>query len=101
MHPVLQKLTETIVRVISEREEAGDVVITVPAVALADHISEAVREVFTGNLLSPSEILSVVALLNEAAADRQFYDWEMPTKVGLTATEVQQLAERLRSVTAL
>lgn len=101
MHPVLPKLTEAIVRTISEREAAGDIVVTVPAVALADHISEAVREVFTGNLLSPSEILSVVALLTEAAADRKFYDWEMPTKVGLTATEVQQLAERLRTVTTL
>ncbi|WP_263773093.1 hypothetical protein [Propionivibrio soli] len=101
MHPVLPKLTEAIVRVISEREAAGDLVVTVPVVALADHISEAVREVFTGNLLSPSEILSVAALLTEAAADRKFYDWEMPTKIGLTATEVQQLAERLRTVTAL
>ena len=101
MHPVLSKLTEAIVRTISEREAAGDIVVTVPAIALADHISEAVREVFTGNLLSPSEILSVVALLTEAAADRKFYDWEMPTKVGLTATEVKQLAERLRSVTTL
>ena len=101
MHPVLPELTEAIVRTISEREAAGDIVVTVPAFALADHISEAVREVFTGNLLSPSEILSVVALLTEAAADRKFYDWEMPTKVGLTATEVQQLAERLRTVTTL
>ncbi len=101
MHPVLPKLTEAIVRAISEREAAGDLVVTVPVVALADHISEAVREVFTGNLLSPSEILSVAALLTEAAADRKFYDWEMPTKIGLTATEVQQLAERLRTVTAL
>lgn len=101
MHSVLPKLTEAIVRKISEREAAGDIVVTVPVVAIADHISKAVREVFTGNLLSPSEILSVVALLTEAAADRKFYDWEMPTKVGLTATEVKQLAERLRTVTTL
>jgi len=101
MHPVLPKLTEAIVRVIAEREAAGDIVVTVPAVALAEHISEAVRQVFSGNLLSPSEILSVVALLTEAAADRKFYDCEMPAKVGLTATEAQKLAERLRSVTAL
>lgn len=101
MHPVLPKLTEAIVRVISEREAAGDIIVTVPVVALADNISEAAREVFSGSLLSPSEILSLVALLTEAAADHRFYDWEMPTKVGLTATEVQQLAARLRSVTAL
>jgi dsDNA-specific endonuclease/ATPase MutS2 len=101
MHPVLPKLTEAIVRAISELEAAGDIVVTIPAVALADQISEAVREVFTGSLLSPSEILSVVVLLTEAAADRRFYDSEMPTKVGLTATEVQELAARLRSVTAL
>lgn len=101
MHPVLPKLTETIVRAISEREAAGDVVVTVPIVVLSDHISKAVREVFTGNLLSPSELLSIVALLTEAAADPQFYDWEMPTKIGLTAIELQQLAERLRAVPSL
>jgi len=101
MHPVLTSLTEAIIRTISEREAAGDIVVIAPPAALADHISEAVREVFTGDLLSPAEIFSVVALLNEAAEDQRFYDWEMPVKVGLTANEVKELAARLRSVTSL
>ena len=101
MEDICPKLISAIENALVQSEVLGDLVITVPPRVIAERIDKEVRQVFTGNIFSPEELMAVAALIMQATANRSFYDWEMPTLVGYTAEEMSALGAKLRELTAL
>ena len=96
METVQQELTAAILEALRQAEEAGDVVLTTAAPgAVASAISIEVRRAFAGDLFTVEEMRSMALLISYAVADKRFYDWEMPTLVGMSAEAMQGLSDRI------
>lgn len=89
-------LKTSIVDAISVLEERGDLVISTAHLnRVVQPLLEAVLSVLPNSALSTSELEGVRRLILHAVADRSFFDSEMPTLTGFTASEFRAIAEKL------
>lgn len=102
MRDIHQQLINGIASGLRKAEESGDIVIcSATPDRTAILISNKAREVFTGNVFSPEELLALSGLIFHAVADKRFYDWEMPTLIGYTADDLAELGDRIRQLSTL
>ncbi len=102
MKDINKNLIEAITESLQECEESGDLVIAISTPAtISCRISEKVREVYSGELFTPEELLALSSLIFHAASDKKFYDWEMPTLTGYTAERMQELGRKIRELITL
>lgn len=77
-------------------ESEGELVVCSPSVEpLAERIAQAALAVVPHTGLTHLELLGVRSLILHAVADKQFFDWEMPTLTGFSASEFERIAEKL------
>jgi hypothetical protein len=95
-------LVEAITSALHESELSGDLVISTSTPAsVSRRISKGVREVFTGDLFSPEELLALSSLIFHATSNKNFYDGEMHTLTGYTAEEMGGLGKKIRELVTL
>ncbi|WP_245662027.1 hypothetical protein [Sphingomonas pruni] len=91
-----QQLSRAMAMAVSELERDGEIVVTSPSIEpLADRLAEAALNVVPSTSLSFGELVGVRSLILHAIANKQFFDWEMPTLTGFTAAEFKRIAEKL------
>ena len=91
-----QQLSRAMARAVSELERDGEIVVTSPSIQpLADRLAEVALDVVPSSDLSFGELVGVRSLILHAISNKQFFDWEMPTLNGFTATEFERIAEKL------
>jgi hypothetical protein len=91
-----EELSRVIGMTVGALEREGELVITCPSIELiADRIAEAALDVVPNTSLSLLELLGVRSLILHAISDKRFFDWEMPTLTGFSASEFERIAEKL------
>ena len=91
-----QILNRVMMSALYELEREGEIVLATTRVeALANRIAAAVLEVVPNTGLSRDELIGLRMLIYHAASDKRFFDWEMPTLTGFSATEFKEIAEKL------
>lgn len=91
-----QQLSRAMAKAVSELERDGEIVVTSPSIQpLADRLAEAALDVVPSSYLSFGELVGVRSLILHAISNKQFFDWEMPTLTGFTATEFERIEEKL------
>lgn len=91
-------LASVIERILQSLEERGEIVVCSSAPGRsAKVIAEAVSALVPNVELTASEMHGIRSLILHALADKNFFDWEMPTLTGLSAEEFRKLADKLPS----
>ena len=82
-------------------EEKGDLVIATSIINnVIEPMAEAVKSVYAG-IFTTQELSALSNLVFQATSDTKFYDWEMPTLVGYSLEEMQNLGKKLRELATL
>ncbi|MBZ9648777.1 hypothetical protein K9B33_14600 [Sphingobium sp. 3R8] len=91
-----EKLSRVIAMTLGALERDGELVVTCPSIEpIADRIAEAALDVVPNTSLSFLELVGVRGLILHAISDKRFFDWEMPTLTGFSASEFERIAEKL------
>ena len=96
MKEIQPALNQAISDALVQAEKDQNIVITTNNIHdISALISDKVKTVYAGGLLSPEEIKGLYNLINHAVQDKSFYDWEMPILIGYTAEQMDDLAKKL------
>ena len=89
-------LVRAIGQALMELDHANDLVICNdnPNIC-AKKIAASVDHIVPDTGLSSGEMYGVRSLIYHAIANKQFFDWEMPTLTGFTADQFKAIAEKL------
>ncbi|GJC05382.1 MULTISPECIES: hypothetical protein [Aeromonas] len=92
-------IREALAEALIHAEEKGDLVITTSVIdGITVPMAEAIKTVYAG-MFTTHELSALSNLAFHATQDANFYDWEMPTLIGLSREEMQSLGEKLRDLT--
>lgn len=101
MADATQSIKDAIAEALVKSEEKGDVVIATSVINdVTEPMAEAVKAVYAG-IFTNQELAALSNLVFQATSDTKFYDWEMPTLVGYSREEMQNLGAKLRELAAL
>lgn len=101
MADATQSIKDAIAEALVKSEEKGDVVIATNVINnVTEPMAEAVKAVYAG-IFTNQELAALSNLVFQATSDTKFYDWEMPTLVGYTREEMQNLGAKLRELAIL
>lgn len=80
---------------LSEMELGDDIVLCGDSERISKKISDSILQVMPNTTLTLSDMQAVRALILLAVADPRFFDSDMPSLTGLTASGFRDLAEKL------
>ena len=81
-------------------EESGDIVITSGSLGEATKlIAEKTKEIYTGNIFTPAEMVLLRQLAAEAAINDKLFCGELQLTTGYTKEEMLEFSEKLREFT--
>ena len=81
-------------------EESGDIVITSGSFGEATKlIAEKTKEIYTGNIFTPAEMVLLRQLAAEAAINDKLFCGELQLTTGYTKEEMLEFSEKLREFT--
>jgi hypothetical protein len=101
MADATQSIKDAIAEALVKSEEKGDVVIATSVINnVTEPMAEAVKAVYAG-IFTNQELAALRNLVFQATSDTKFYDWEMPTLVGYSREEMQNLGAKLRELATL
>ena len=101
MADATQSIKDAIAKALIKSEEEGDVVISTSVINnVTEPMAEAVKAVYAG-IFTNQELAALSNLVFQATSDTKFYDWEMPTLVGYSREEMQNLGAKLRELATL
>jgi len=101
MKDVDRELKASITQALHEIEKAGDIVLVSPVLEdAAKVIAEKTKEVYIGELFSHEELVFFRQLVAEAAHNNKMFCGELQATTGYTEKSVEELLEKLRSLTS-
>ncbi|MCO4210470.1 hypothetical protein M2R29_21320 [Aeromonas hydrophila] len=101
MSDTTRSIKEALAEALIRSEENGDLVIATSVINnVTEPMAEAVKSVYAG-IFTTQELAALSNLVFQATSDTKFYDWEMPTLVGYSLEEMQNLGEKLRELAIL
>ncbi len=101
MADATQSIKDAIAEALVKSEGKGDIVIAISIINnITEPMAEAVKAVYAG-IFTNQELAALSNLVFQATSDTKFYDWEMPTLVGFSREEMQNLGAKLRELATL
>ncbi len=100
----MSQLQVSIENCLRELEMRGDIVITTPIISrIVDGLISSFRHTYEGmyeeGAFTTSELEAIYSLIFEAVHDERFFDWEKPILTGMTKSQFEALARRIRDLT--
>lgn len=94
--PYNATIIQTLIGALEELERDDNVILLGPSPRkAAEKIASKLRSVVPNPGLTPEEMHGLRLLILHAISSKSFFDWGLPTLTGFTATQFQEIAEKL------
>lgn len=81
---------------LAELETRGELVLCESAPnSAAIYLTQRLASIMPNRHITSSELVGLRSLVFQAVNDKRFFDWEMPTLTGFTATQFGEIAKKL------